>query len=144
MLWFKCSYQWQTFTIHILFISLALINSIWWEIVFSVHVTPMHVQRSQTPSFHLSDWQGWGCSRKYLSCFRRGLCMRVTCCVSSVSVSTVKRGVIEWSRPRSFLSLGASWRGHVWAGIRRRVRGGSSHVTIHAQHMTEELWMGVG
>lgn len=45
-----------------------------------------------TPSFHLTDWQGWGCSRKYLSCFRRGLCMRVTCCVSSVSVSTVKRG----------------------------------------------------
>lgn len=47
MLWFKCSYQWQTFTIHILFISLALINSIWWEIVFSVQVTPMHVQRSE-------------------------------------------------------------------------------------------------
>lgn len=52
MLWFKCSYPRQTFIIHI-FISLAFINSIWWEILFTVHVTPTHAQRSERLLFTL-------------------------------------------------------------------------------------------
>lgn len=55
MLWFECSYPRQTFRLHILFISLAFLNSIWWEILFSVHLTPIHVQRSESLLFTLQS-----------------------------------------------------------------------------------------